>query len=31
MEDRLILNKEKVYLLKINHTDFETESYFRVK
>ena len=31
MEDRLILNKEKVYLLKINHTDFETESYFRSK
>jgi len=29
MEDRLILNKDKVYLLKINHTDFETESYFR--
>lgn len=29
MEDRLILNKDKIYLLKINHSDFETESYFR--
>lgn len=29
MGDRLILNKDKVYLLQINHTDYETESYFR--
>lgn len=31
MGDRLNLNKDKVYLLKINHTDFETESYFQSK
>lgn len=31
MGDRLILNKDKVYLLKINNTNFETESYFRSK
>ncbi len=29
MGDRLILNKDKVYLLQIIHTDNETESYFR--
>ncbi|MBS1493293.1 MAG: hypothetical protein JST55_07275 [Bacteroidetes bacterium] len=27
--DRLILNKDKVYLMQINHSDYETESYFR--
>lgn len=27
--DRLILNKDKIYLLQINHADNETESYFR--
>lgn len=29
MGDRLILNKDKVYLMQINHSDYETESYFR--
>lgn len=29
MGDRLILNKEWVYLIQINHSDYETESYFR--
>ncbi|MBS1514684.1 MAG: hypothetical protein JSS63_06615 [Bacteroidetes bacterium] len=29
--DRLILNKEKVYLLEINAPDNETESYFKSK
>ncbi len=27
--DRLILNKDKVYLMQINHSDNETENYFR--
>jgi hypothetical protein len=27
--DRLILNKDKIYLMQINHSDYETESYFR--
>jgi hypothetical protein len=27
--DRLILNKDKIYLMKINHPNHETESYFR--
>lgn len=29
MGDRLILNKDWVYLIQINHSDYETESYFR--
>lgn len=29
MGDRLILNKDKIYLIQINHSDYETESYFR--
>jgi len=29
LSDRLILNKDKVYLIQINHSDYETESYFR--
>ncbi len=29
MSDRLILNKDWVYLIQINHSDYETESYFR--
>ena len=29
MGDRLILNKDKIYLIQINHSQDETESYFR--
>jgi hypothetical protein len=29
MGDRLILNKDKIYLIQINHSDYETQSYFR--
>jgi len=31
MGDRLILNKDWVYLIQINHSDYETESYFGVE